>query len=343
MLRLLISVLITGSILTAACTAQKTQTPTQQPIQAVGLTAIQRGINIGNALEAPIPGSWGVEIQPVLFDEIKQAGFDTVRIPVRFSAHAAETPPYLLDEQFMLLVDSVIHQALARDLSVILDFHHYEEMMQNPASHSQRFLAIWRQLAERYQHQPDTSLYFELLNEPSGKLDVQTWNNLLSEAITVIRTSNPNRLLIIGGVNHNHIQTLEALHLPDDSRLIATFHFYEPFKFTHQGAGWVAGSAEWRGTTWSGTHDEKQFILSQLDQAARWSEQKHVSLVLGEFGAIASAEAASRRRWTAFVASEAEKRNIAWIYWDLCAEFRVLDCHSLQWDDDLLSSLLIRK
>ena len=339
MLRLLTGVLITGSILTAACTAHKPQTPPLQTVQAVGLTAIQRGINIGNALEAPIPGSWGVEIQPVLFDEIEQAGFDTVRIPVRFSAHAAETPPYLLDEQFMLLVDRIIHQALAKDLTVILDFHHYEEMMRDPVSHSQRFLAIWRQLAERYQHQPD-QLYFELLNEPSGQVDAQTWNILLSDAITVIRTSNPNRLLIVGGVNHNHIQSLEALRLPEDSRLMATFHFYEPFEFTHQGAGWVAGSAEWRGTTWSGTLEDKRSIQSQLDQAARWSEQHHVSLVLGEFGVIASADIASRRRWTAFVACETEKRNIAWIYWDLCAEFRVLDCHSLQWDDDLLSSLI---
>lgn len=333
--------IIAGSILAAACSVHKPDDASSLPAQAAGQTSIRRGINLGNALEAPAPGEWGVDIQPVYFDEIKKAGFDSVRIPVRFSAHAAYESPYMLDETFMQMVDNIIQQALERGLTVILDFHHYEEMMDEPLQHSQRFLAIWRQLAERYQEHPD-DLYFELLNEPHDQLDAHTWNDLLLAAITTIRSSNPHRKLIIGGVNYNDIQSLEALHLPEDSNLIATFHFYEPFEFTHQNAGWVPGSEKWGGTTWSGTEDEKQAIIAQLDLAARWSEQKQVGLVMGEFGAIAGADAASRRRWTAFVAQEAEKRNIGWIYWDLCAEFRIFDCQSLQWDDQLLDAIINR-
>ena len=331
--------MIAGSILAAACSVLKPVGKSSLPVQAVGQSGIRRGINLGNALEAPVPGAWGVNIQPVYFDEIKKAGFDSIRIPVRFSAHAGDTGAYELDEQFMQLIDSIIQQALERGLTVILDFHHYEELMHEPLLHSQRFLTIWRQLAERYQDQPD-DLYFELLNEPHDQLDAHTWNDLLLAAITTIRSSNPHRKLIIGGVNYNDIQSLEALRLPEDSHLIATFHFYEPFEFTHQNAGWVPGSEKWGGTSWSGTEDEKQAIIAKLDQAARWSEQKQVGLVMGEFGAIAGADAASRQRWTAFVARETEKRNIGWIYWDLCAEFRIFDCQSLQWDGQLLDAII---
>lgn len=313
--------------------------PATPPVQASGQTGIRHGINIGNALEAPFPGGWGVEIQPDYFTIIRAAGFDTVRIPVRFSAHTSAVPPYTLEAEFMQLIDNVFAQALDSGLTVILDLHHYEEIMQHPADQAQRFLAIWQQLAERYQHAPE-NLYFELLNEPSSQLDAQTWNDLIHEAVTIIRASNPERKLIIGGVDFSNIHALSQLRLPDDRQLIATFHFYEPFEFTHQGASWVNGAEKWQGTVWRGNFEEKQLILEQLEQAVRWSEANGVGLVMGEFGAIATADAGSRQMWTAFLARETEKRNIGWIYWEFCAEFRVYDCQLSEWDDAMLQALI---
>ena len=55
---------------------------------------MHRGINIGNALEAPNEGDWGVVIKDEYFKIIKEAGFDTVRIPIRWSNHAENAPPY---------------------------------------------------------------------------------------------------------------------------------------------------------------------------------------------------------------------------------------------------------
>ena len=44
--------------------------------------------------------------------------------------------------------------------------------------------------------------------------------------------------------------------LPDDERLAATVHYYSPFRFTHQGAGWLPEAADWLGTAW-GTDAER--------------------------------------------------------------------------------------
>ena len=40
-----------------------------------------RGVNLGNALEVPQEGEWGVVLQSEYFPLIREAGFDTVRVP----------------------------------------------------------------------------------------------------------------------------------------------------------------------------------------------------------------------------------------------------------------------
>lgn len=47
-----------------------------------------RGVNMGNMLEAPNEGDWGLFVKEEYFDTIKEAGFDFVRLPVRWSTHA---------------------------------------------------------------------------------------------------------------------------------------------------------------------------------------------------------------------------------------------------------------
>jgi endoglucanase len=60
-----------------------------------------RGINLGNALEAPHEGDWGVTLKADYFSKIKAAGFQNVRIPVRWSAHAAREAPFTIEPKFL--------------------------------------------------------------------------------------------------------------------------------------------------------------------------------------------------------------------------------------------------
>jgi endoglucanase len=314
----------------------------QVPPSAYGTSKIVRGINIGNALEAPMPGEWGVNIQPDYFSTIRYAGFDSVRIPVRFSAHTRLEAPYEIDASFLSLVDSAVNPGLENGLIVILDLHHFEELMSNPAIQKSRFLAIWKQIAVHYQS-ASPNLYFELLNEPTLNMDADTWNRLLAETILIIRESNPQRKVVIGGVDYNNLDSLPLLQLSKEKNIIATFHFYEPFKFTHQGADWVENSGPWLGTSWMGEPAERLAVTSRFDQAVAWSEEHDIPLIMGEFGVINQADAASRRRWTEFITREAEKRNIGWLYWEFCSEFGVYSCDSQVWDRGLLNSLIPSK
>ena len=69
---------------------------------------IGRGVNMGNAFEAPNEGDWGVTLKKEYFGQIAKAGFQSVRIPVRWSAHIAESAPFEIDKAFFVRLDRII-------------------------------------------------------------------------------------------------------------------------------------------------------------------------------------------------------------------------------------------
>lgn len=328
------------------CTSSAVATPTASPVVATpGLDpfainqSLGRGVNLGNALEANYEGEWGMMLDESYFRLIAEADFNSVRIPIRWSAHAEANAPYTIDPAFLARVDWAIEQALANDLYVIINIHHYEEIMQDPDAHAARFLGIWQQLAAHYQEQP-AQVLFELLNEPNTNLLAYRWNDLLAEAITTIRTTNPQRIIVVGPTSWNSVNELTNLELPDDQQLIVTFHFYEPFHFTHQGAEWAQGADAWLGTTWEASESEQRQLTSLLDKAAAWSERHKRPLLMGEFGAYSKGDMASRVRWTAFMARAAEERGFSWAYWEFGSGFGVYDRATGQWNKELRQALV---
>jgi endoglucanase len=299
-----------------------------------------RGINLGNALEAPKEGEWGVTLKAEYFRAIKEAGFQTVRLPVRWSAHASNDAPYTIEPKFAERVDWAIEQALANKLNIVVNVHHYAEMDTDPDKHLPRLVGLWEQIAARYKDRP-AAVYFELLNEPHDKLIDVKWNAAVSRLLAVVRKSNPTRPIIVGPGQWNSIRALDKLELPSkDRNLIVTVHFYDPFAFTHQGAHWVKGSDQWKGTKWSGTEAEQAAIRKSLDQAAAWAKAHERPIFLGEFGAYEQADMESRSRWTRFVARDAERRGFSWAYWEFCSGFGAYDPKAEAWRGALKSALV---
>ena len=206
------------------------------------------GVNLGNALEAPDEGDWGVVLAAADFVSVKQAGFDHVRLPVRFSAHAAPAAPYAIDAAFMARVDWAIDQALANGLAIIVDLHHYGEFMDAPDAHRARLVGLWRQIAEHERARPP-AVAFELCNEPTDKVPAEKWNEIQTEALDVVRASNPTRTVVLESVFWASAQTLrDKLRVPaGDPHVVASFHMYQPILFTHQGATFMPSEYETRG------------------------------------------------------------------------------------------------
>lgn len=301
---------------------------------------LRRGMNLGNMLEAPKEGDWGLWVRPEYLSLIKVAGFDFVRLPIRWNAHADSAAPYAIDAKFLARVDEVVSWALENHLSILLDFHNYGELMTDPPANHDRFLAIWQQIAVHYEGYPP-QVMFELLNEPDDLLNASVWNQYARDALEVIRVTNPQRVVIIDSPQDAYYGWINTLEVPNDLHIMVTFHYYEPFAFTHQGADWLGfDTTSWLGTTWTGTEAEKAAIEREFDEVSAWATRQHVRILLGEFGAYKTADMASRVRWTSFVARLAEAHGFPWAYWEMAAGFGIYDPDLRLWRQDLIQALI---
>ncbi|MGC8642225.1 MAG: glycoside hydrolase family 5 protein [Isosphaeraceae bacterium] len=272
------------------------------------------------------------------FKAIHDAGFQHVRInlhPFRDNRGNEGKPR----DDYLQTLDWAVDQALANHLMVILDFHEFTEMSRDPVGLKDRYLAIWKTLAQRYKDRP-ADVLFEILNEPHGKFTAALWNDYLRDALGVIRRTNPERTVVVGPVQWNSIQKLDTLSLPsDDHNIIATVHYYNPFAFTHQGAPWT-NQKDKLGVLWKATPEEQTAIRKDLDTAQAWSKKEHRPIYLGEFGAYDKAEMPSRARYVGFVAREAEKRGWSWAYWQFDSDFILYDVRAGHWIEPLRDALI---
>jgi endoglucanase len=339
-MRALLALFLAGSVCFGIAWAQMTDTPPPPSDAAGSVVQLGHGINLGNMLEGKTEGAMGQTVHEEYFPIIRQAGFSVVRVPIRWSAHVGPAPDYTIDPTFLSRIDWVVAEAEKNGLNAILDYHNDDELMQNPDAYADRYLAIWKQVAEHFKDAP-SSILFELLNEPNGKMDARHWNRLLAKALAVVRATNPARTVVVGPTNWNDVGHLNKLELPESDRnLLVTIHFYDPMSFTHQGADWVAGSSKWMGTTWQGTEAEKQAIARAFEAAAAWGAAHRRPMFLGEFGSYGTGDMASRARWTAFVARTAESHGMPWTYWEFCSGFGAYDPVAKQWRQPLLDALL---
>ena len=232
-----------GKALAAALLLATTTIPA--PALAAGTQAaplpVGRCINTGNMLETrPQESGWGgKKLNAEDFRRIKAAGFATVRIPVNWLVHSQEGAPHTIDPAWLKRVSEVVDAGLASGLNVILNSHYFEPVHDTPTEGAPRLAATWRQIAAHFADRSERQLWFEIENEPHGKLTNANLLETLSPSLAAIRATNPTRPVVIGGENWSGIDSLATLELPDDPNVHPTFHYYEPFDFTHQGAGWV--------------------------------------------------------------------------------------------------------
>lgn len=293
-------------------------TPSATPVLTNVNTRIGACVNMGNHLEAPNEGDWGRAIVDSDFTEIAAQGFETVRLPVRFSNHAATTAPYTIDAAFMNRVEHLVDTARAAGLRVILDLHHYDDpqgsIFANPAGQTARFAGLWKQIAARFRNKDD-KVWFELLNEPHDQLTHANLRSVLEPALREVRATNPTRPVVIGGEFWSGINSLATLPLPDDAYLVATFHYYDPFNFTHQGASWVTPTPPFGVTFPSGT--DAADLAANVQKAKDFIARTNRPLFMGEYGAIETIPLAQRANWygtvhDAFAAGEVD--GCVWAY-----------------------------
>ncbi|HYE30660.1 MAG TPA: glycoside hydrolase family 5 protein [Methylomirabilota bacterium] len=314
-----------------------------------------RGANLGNYLEAP-PNTWGTIVYTKEdFRLMKQEGFDHVRLPIAWHYYAGAAPEHKLSTNIFQKVDFLVTNALAAGLSAMINIHHFDDFTSNPAANTNKFYAIWRQIAARYASFPK-EVVFELLNEPMAAATTPVLNPIYAETIRQIRETNPNRTIFLGPSQWNSINELPNLKLPEtENNVIVTVHSYEPFNFTHQGATWTSPEvAKLRGivfpgppstpltppsgisaglSNWIASYNtlpternpsSAAAFHSRLKMAQEWSEYYGRPVHVGEFGAYELADPQSRANFYGAMREVMDEFGLGWAIWDWKAGFHYI-------------------
>jgi endoglucanase len=284
---------------------------------------------------------------------IHNMGFDHIRL----SVDPGPLEPWLYSGKstpFLDQLDRVVHAALSDHLSVILDIHPSDEFkatLFQGCEAVQHFAMLWSALAAHYAPVDPDHIFFEILNEPEQS-DPYRWMGVQATLAAAIRHAAPRNTLIATAAHYSGVPDLLQLQPLADPNVIYTFHDYEPFPFTHQGATWTMPESRFEhGIPYPSTPENIAPELSEeptlqgqlfLDQygwdrwnaariedyvsyAEKWARLHHVPVYCGEFGSYGLvAPPASRVQWIHDMRVALENHHIGWAMWDYQTPFGVV-------------------
>ena len=301
---------------------------------------------------------------------IASEGFDHVRIPVD------EEQLFLENGEKDAEAFALLHDALGwcrkYGLRAVVDLHilrsHYFNATEKPLftdeKAQERFFECWRMISDELHGYSNGWVAYELMNEPVAD-HPEDWNKLVRRGVQVIREREPQRMLVIGSNRWQRFETVKDLDLPEnDPNLIVSFHYYDPFLFTHYLASWTdnrdyIGRVHYPGQVvnpedlaalpaqlagrfadWTKQVYDKDAFKRDFSEALSIAKARGLQLYCGEYGCINSSPVPDRVRWWRDINEVFEEMGIARAVWDYKGDFGIL---KREWPDrPMLDALMGR-
>ncbi|TIV65115.1 MAG: glycoside hydrolase family 5 protein [Mesorhizobium sp.] len=231
---------------------------------AAATFSMKRGLNLDQWVTWPTEDKWG-ERQAILpypewrkflkqddFKALKGAGLDFLRMPVDPAPFLSGRTEALRDDLYASVLDSarMINRA---GLKVIVDLHLIPaggnrkigmgQVMDDPAIFD-AYAEVVRNMAKTLAREDPKQVALELMNEPIVDCDANgtnLWPERQKKLFAAARASATRLTLILTGgcfSNADSLARIDPGTIPDDN-IIWTFHSYDPFLLTHQGATWA--------------------------------------------------------------------------------------------------------
>lgn len=322
--------------------------PKQRQIAFNRAKALDNGISI-----SWLEQTWNKDIlntdgiKPADLQLLKQLGFKTIRLPVAFRYFEKSHVP---QQQVLARIDKVWALCRQHGFKLIIDYHYGDLADSNCVSATKNIINTWTAIAKKYLHTDANALFYEIYNEPPP-MNPQLWKDAAYNIVNAIRKIDKRRTLLVGASNYNSIYELSRfIRLPDDN-IIYTFHFYEPFLFTHQGAEWVGDQMATTGVPFpynvekfpamnrkaKGTAGEANYnkyhldgnegsIKDKLQIVKNWANKYAVPIICGEYGSYNKyADEQSRCNYVNAVRRSLKTLNIPGILWDYNTSFSLFN------------------
>ncbi len=305
-------------------------------LNTLSKTYLTKGMNFTNWLEnaekldsSLEPSQWKFnEASVKLQADQKMKG---IRLPVDLDLYIIERDSVLnglkneveLENILYTVLDSFNVWTKRHGLSLTIDYHQYDGSFTNTtvadSVYRQTVASVWKKIASHFIGETRADLFYELTNEPGlespTKINQAQWTSLAQMMIDSIRTVDSNRPIIFGDTDWYSLDKLVSNpDLPfSDTKIIYSFHMYDPFLFTHQGASWTdQGSLKnipfpYSEADWSTEYryfgaqnapygvqsslkeyykvGNKTYIKNRLIKAKQWAYDHQVPLICNEWGA----------------------------------------------------------
>ncbi len=222
----------------------------EQIVDASGRPVRWRGVAFGNQV-------WGGRALPVThhdeadFQRVRAMGMNAVRFYMFYGTFEDDVTPGRYKEAGWQWLDRNVGWARRHGVYLILNMHvppggfqsngEGHALWESPALQD-RLVALWRAIAARYAGEPIVAGY-DLLNEPGVSRGKAQWQSLAARITRAIREVDPRHIIIVERVNSIAKKWTNDddmnFFLVDDANAVYTFHFYDPFPYTHQLASWA--------------------------------------------------------------------------------------------------------
>jgi endoglucanase len=328
----------------------------------------RRGVHLTKWFQAATP-------QQIQFSKYKKADFenilslgcDVIRLPINLHAMADSADGYNLDPLFLTFLDQAVDWAEELNLHLILDNHTFDPSSSTDPNIGDILIPVWRNMADHFKNRPRL-IYFEVLNEPHG-ISSDVWNAIQQSVVAAIREIDSVHTIIVGPSDWNSYNKLSEMPVYADTNLIYTFHFYDPFIFTHQGATWVSPSminlrnvpfpynqsempplpdellGSWVHNLYNNypTDGTEQKVKELINIADAFQKSRNVPLFCGEFGVYKLySDNEDRVAWYQLVREYLESNGIEWTIWDYQGGFGLFENDTDELFDYDLNMPLIR-
>ena len=292
--------------------------------------------------------NWSNEIQDEWFQIAKDAGFQSIRMPVRWNQTALHEPPYTLQAERVEGVKRHVKIANGLGMPVIINQHHFNELYADPDKYMAAFYGIWENIAEEFKDFDNDSLIFEVLNESRSKSDA-VLAQMTDSAIKIIRKTNPGRTIMINPGNWGKFELMNAFAGIKDSNIIIDGHYYEPYNYSHQGHNSKCSN----GVLWDPNNQEAILkVVSDLKSYIAMAKNlfpgkdgTSIPLNIGEFGASSRCEAngqddSNRAQYIKAIVQTANQLGYSWHIWGFTGVgFDIYNKNTGEWYPEILKVL----
>lgn len=284
---------------------------------------------------------------------IRAAGFTTIRLQVNWRSASSPQPPHTIDPQWLARVSDMLDAALAQGLNVILVNQNFFLHDPDAGSVASRewMTNVWQQLAQHYAGKSVKHLWFELMNEPQLPYTNDNLLAALAPSLAEVRKVSRDRLVIIGGDRSSRVESLATLALPNDPYVWPTFHYYNPYFFTHQGATWGKGKVPPLGRVYGvqSEAERKAKMPGDADQLAADVEKVRSYIrrsgkipLLGEVGVYDTAPLDQRVAYVRDMHNAFTRLGVPQCYYAYTNSFEFFDHRRLVWLPGMLEAIGLR-